>query len=40
MLLLRRAADQALLGFAAADLCEETEAISTGRLYELRIALP
>ncbi|RCH67649.1 hypothetical protein DT019_15395 [Streptomyces sp. SDr-06] len=37
--LLRRAADQALLGFTAADLREQAEAISTGQLYELRITL-
>ncbi|WP_053731092.1 hypothetical protein [Streptomyces sp. WM6378] len=37
--LLRRAADQALLGFTAADLGEQAEAISTGRPYELRITL-
>lgn len=37
--LLRRAADQALLGFTAADLREQAEAISTSRPYELRITL-
>ncbi|GGU42857.1 hypothetical protein [Streptomyces violascens] len=37
--LLRRAADDALLGFTAADLREQAEAISTGRPYELRITL-
>ncbi|GAA2417718.1 hypothetical protein ACFPFX_04560 [Streptomyces mauvecolor] len=37
--LLRRAADQALLGFTTADLREQAEAISTGRPYELRITL-
>ncbi|MFD7165316.1 hypothetical protein [Streptomyces violascens] len=37
--LLRAAADRALLGFTAADLCEQAEAISTGRPYELRISL-
>ncbi|MFI6048973.1 hypothetical protein ACIBCO_02660 [Streptomyces violascens] len=37
--LLRSAADRALLGFTAADLREQAEAISTGRPYELRISL-
>ena len=37
--LLRAAADHALLGFTAADLREQAEAISTGRPYELRISL-
>ncbi|MFF4183758.1 hypothetical protein ACFYZ9_11260 [Streptomyces sp. NPDC001691] len=37
--LLRRAADQALLGFTTADLREQAEAISAGRPYELRITL-
>jgi hypothetical protein len=37
--LLRRAADTALLGFSAADLREQAEAISTGARYELRVSL-
>ncbi|MFG2722879.1 hypothetical protein ACGFW5_31960 [Streptomyces sp. NPDC048416] len=37
--LLRRAADQALLGFTSADLYEQAEAISTGQRYELRVTL-
>jgi hypothetical protein len=37
---LRCAAAQALVGFTAADLREQAEAISTGRPYELRITLP
>ncbi|EHM23793.1 hypothetical protein SPW_7810 [Streptomyces sp. W007] len=36
MVLLRRAADEALLGFTAADLAEH-EAIRTGEWYVLRI---
>lgn len=35
--LLRRAADEALLGFTAADLYEQAEAIRTGQRYVLRI---
>ncbi|MER5853486.1 hypothetical protein ABT126_42925 [Streptomyces sp. NPDC002012] len=35
--LLRAAADRALLGFAAADLHEQAEAISAGRPYVLRV---
>ncbi|MFJ1959007.1 hypothetical protein ACIOGT_39200 [Streptomyces microflavus] len=35
--LLRRAADEALLGFTAADLAEQAEAIRTGQRYALRI---
>ncbi|MCX4506664.1 MULTISPECIES: hypothetical protein [Streptomyces] len=35
--LLRRAADEALLGFTAADLAEQAEAIRTGQRYVLRI---
>ncbi|MEV7253483.1 hypothetical protein [Streptomyces cyaneofuscatus] len=37
MALLRRAADEALLGFTAADLYEQAEAIRTGQRYVLRI---
>jgi hypothetical protein len=37
--LLRRAAEQALLGFTQADLREQAEAISAGSRYELRITL-
>ncbi len=37
--LLRRAADEALLGFTPADLREQAEAISTGRPYVLRVTL-
>ncbi|MBK3583074.1 hypothetical protein JHN49_04860 [Streptomyces sp. MBT57] len=32
-----RAADEALLGFTAADLAEQAEAIRTGQRYALRI---
>ncbi|MER5710489.1 hypothetical protein AB0B13_04535 [Streptomyces sp. NPDC042898] len=35
--LLRAAADSALLGFTAADLTEQAEAISSGARYELRV---
>lgn len=35
--LLRRAADDALLGFTDADLCEQAQAISTGQPYVLRV---
>ncbi|MFH8670292.1 hypothetical protein ACH4F3_36265 [Streptomyces anulatus] len=35
--LLRRAADEALLGFTAADLREQAEAIRRGERYMLRI---
>ncbi|MFI6423129.1 hypothetical protein ACIBG6_37795 [Streptomyces sp. NPDC050842] len=35
--LLRAAADKALLGFIAADLAEQAEAISGGARYELRV---
>ncbi|CAD5911952.1 hypothetical protein ACWGH7_15510 [Streptomyces cyaneofuscatus] len=35
--LLRRAADEALVGFTAADLYEQAEAIRTGQRYLLRI---
>ncbi|WP_250572432.1 MULTISPECIES: hypothetical protein [Streptomyces] len=35
--LLRRAADEALLGFTASDLAEQAEAIRTGQRYVLRI---
>lgn len=35
--LLRRAADDALLGFTAGDLHEQVEAIRTGQRYVLRI---
>ncbi|APE26010.1 MULTISPECIES: hypothetical protein [Streptomyces] len=35
--LLRAAADRALLGFTAADLAEQAQAISTGSPYELRV---
>jgi hypothetical protein len=37
VVLLRRAADEALLGFTAADLVEQAEAIRTGERYVLRI---
>ncbi|MGW2562082.1 hypothetical protein ACWCXB_23070 [Streptomyces sp. NPDC001514] len=37
--LLRRAADEALLGFTHADLREQAEAISTGRPYVLRVTV-
>ncbi|MFJ1869411.1 hypothetical protein ACIOD1_32980 [Streptomyces sp. NPDC088097] len=37
--LLRRAADQALLGFTDADLGEQAEAISTGQSYVLRVTV-
>ncbi|MFI9588160.1 hypothetical protein ACIHCQ_41715 [Streptomyces sp. NPDC052236] len=37
--LLRRAADQALLGFAHADLREQAEAISAGERYVLRVTV-
>jgi hypothetical protein len=37
--LLRRAADQALLEFTHADLCEQAEAISTGERYVLRVSV-
>lgn len=36
-MLLRRAADEALLGFTAEDLAEQAEAIRTGQRYVLRI---
>ncbi|MFI8825402.1 hypothetical protein [Streptomyces sp. NPDC053431] len=35
--LLRAAAERALLGFTAADLADQAEAISSGAPYELRI---
>ncbi|MFF0483210.1 hypothetical protein [Streptomyces sp. NPDC004435] len=35
--LLRRAADDALLGFTGTDLAEQAEAISRGTRYELRV---
>ncbi|MEU9033323.1 hypothetical protein AB0D45_00125 [Streptomyces sp. NPDC048352] len=35
--LLRRAADEALLGFTDADLQEQAEAISAGQPYALRV---
>ncbi|MFG3344084.1 hypothetical protein ACGF1Z_03345 [Streptomyces sp. NPDC048018] len=35
--LLRAAAERALLGFTAADLADQAEAISNGAPYELRI---
>ncbi|SCK54080.1 hypothetical protein YUYDRAFT_07089 [Streptomyces sp. ScaeMP-e48] len=37
VVLLRRAADEALLGFTAADLAEQAEAIRAGQRYGLRI---
>lgn len=37
--LLRRAADEALLGFTDADLREQAEAISTGEPYVLRVTV-
>ncbi|MFD3330334.1 hypothetical protein [Streptomyces sp. NPDC058701] len=37
--LLRRAADEALLGFTDADLQEQAQAISTGGPYVLRITV-
>ncbi|WP_351229729.1 hypothetical protein [Streptomyces sp. NPDC002133] len=37
--LLRRAADEALLGFTHADLREQAEAISTDRPYVLRVTV-
>ncbi|MGW6638278.1 hypothetical protein [Streptomyces cyaneofuscatus] len=37
VVLLRRAADEALLGFTAADLVEQAEAIRAGQRYVLRI---
>ncbi|WP_405504599.1 hypothetical protein [Streptomyces anulatus] len=39
VVLLRRAADEALLGFTAADLVEQAEAIRTGQRYALRICV-
>jgi hypothetical protein len=36
---LRRAADQALLGFAHADLREQAEAISADERYVLRVTV-
>ncbi|MFD3729477.1 hypothetical protein [Streptomyces sp. NPDC058671] len=35
--LLRAAADRALLGFTAADLSEQAQAISSGAPYQLRV---
>ncbi|MFG2298530.1 hypothetical protein [Streptomyces sp. NPDC048603] len=37
--LLRRAADEALLGFTGADLRDQAEAISAGRPYVLRVTV-
>lgn len=37
--LLRRAADDALLGFTDADLQEQAHAISTGKPYVLRVTV-
>ncbi|MFF6835193.1 hypothetical protein ACFY84_25490 [Streptomyces sp. NPDC012438] len=37
--LLRRAADEALLGFTDADLREQAQAISTGEPYVLRVTV-
>ncbi|MBT2439934.1 hypothetical protein J7E93_07325 [Streptomyces sp. ISL-36] len=37
--LLRRAADEALLGFTEADLREQAQAISTGEPYVLRVTV-
>ncbi|WP_329214738.1 hypothetical protein OG257_36800 [Streptomyces sp. NBC_00683] len=37
--LLRRAADESLLGFTAADLREQAEAISAGEPYVLRVTV-
>ncbi|MGW1940124.1 hypothetical protein [Streptomyces goshikiensis] len=37
--LLRRAADEALLGFTDADLREQAQAISTGERYVLRVTV-
>ncbi|MEU8779597.1 hypothetical protein [Streptomyces sp. NPDC048606] len=37
--LLGKAADEAFLGFTETNLWEQAEAISAGRLYELRVTV-